>query len=709
MSDSPVCTPEQIALSGSSGFYCYTRRQNVGLVVVVLAGFVSLIALVYIFGFRILRNVIRAPRYNRQLIKSPMDLLLLSLFSADLFQSLGVILNIRWIDEGVVRVGSLCTAQGILQNLGQAGVAMTTLIITLHTFYSLWRGKPHGLSLLHTRIIVAAIWIFLILFVSISAAKHREPSFYAPTPYWCWINSNYSNSRNAVENVWLWLAFTTSALYIPLFLYSMGYITPRDPSWWTFETHWRKPQPLVLGHNPRRLVSPPMSLIICALAFCLPVFPTSLARWFLVVHGDVKPFASAEAQFSVKAIFALSGLFDVLAFRIARPSLLLCEPDRLTSPAQSASGSVCSLQIEDTPSIGSDHNAATRQSLLVRLFGRNLSYILVMFWLIINALDALWILYYIRSATDPNPQTIVNSRHSGWQGYYVMMYPFGFLWGCVNILVWILYFPAAIAWPAKQSNRPWIASKTFRYCWYLVHVAVILPIAIILSLGPFCAPSIGVKIAQKQAWLHRCDSYNYEIILTGLTFNTPDELQESPMAAFYVRENGALNLSYYYNLTADVDDTNIWHFRFASPSISATVAQPLDISYQFANSTVSASCRSSVNETTQCMQGSFEENGFLSFSLNDQLAGTTSKLRAVDKEWGNYARADDAPSFILKQVLPDSSLGPVVLRTAVTQPDHCNSLKLCANNLNLESLTPLGLALLKQNEFSKVCTTPNSN
>jgi hypothetical protein len=62
--DSTVCIPEQLAISGASEFYCYTRRQNIGLVVcsdlqvqrcahetiqaVALAGFLSLAAVVTI-------------------------------------------------------------------------------------------------------------------------------------------------------------------------------------------------------------------------------------------------------------------------------------------------------------------------------------------------------------------------------------------------------------------------------------------------------------------------------------------------------------------------------------------------------------------------------------------------------------------------------------------------------------------------------------
>ncbi|KAJ7032179.1 hypothetical protein C8F04DRAFT_665153 [Mycena alexandri] len=314
--DQTVCTPEEVASEGFFGFYCYTRRQNVGLVVVSLAGFLSLAAVVGMFGF-ILRNIIRARNFEdprkRRLIKGPMDLFVLSLFTADLFQSLGVVMDVRWINDGVVRVGALCTAQGVLQNIGQAGIAMTTLIITLQTFDSIWR-RGGVTSLRWASILVGIIWVFLILTVAISASVHNDPAFYAPTPYWCWISSSYPNYRIALENFWLWIGFAVSVLYIPLLFFDTGRIIPGEPDWWTFKLHTRSS-----GNSERRS----QLAIICALAYCLPVLPTSLARWFLVVHGDVKPFASAEAQFIIKGIFSLSGVCDVVAFKYARSGLLL--------------------------------------------------------------------------------------------------------------------------------------------------------------------------------------------------------------------------------------------------------------------------------------------------------------------------------------------------------------------------------------------------
>jgi hypothetical protein len=69
----------------------------------------------------------------------------------------------------------------------------------------------------------------------------------------------------------------------------------------------------------------PLSLTAhsCALAFCIPVLPTSLARWFLIIDDDDKPFGTPVAQFSLKAIFSLSGVADVLVFYVARDRRLL--------------------------------------------------------------------------------------------------------------------------------------------------------------------------------------------------------------------------------------------------------------------------------------------------------------------------------------------------------------------------------------------------
>ena len=70
----------------------------------------------------------------------------------------------------------------------------------------------------------------------------------------------------------------------------------------------------------------------CALPYCLPAIPTSLSRWFLAVLGDNKPFAVENAQFFIKGIFSLSGLIDVIVFRLTRRGLLLFKSPHVNPP-----------------------------------------------------------------------------------------------------------------------------------------------------------------------------------------------------------------------------------------------------------------------------------------------------------------------------------------------------------------------------------------
>ena len=54
----------------------------------------------------------------------------LSLFIYDILEATGCILNIRWVHNGIVEAGSYCTTQGIIEQIGELGVAMVTLVCT---------------------------------------------------------------------------------------------------------------------------------------------------------------------------------------------------------------------------------------------------------------------------------------------------------------------------------------------------------------------------------------------------------------------------------------------------------------------------------------------------------------------------------------------------------------------------------------------------
>ena len=200
--------------------------------------------------------------------------------------------------------------------------------------------------------------------------------------------------------------------------------------------------------------------------------------------------------------------------------------------------------------------------------------------------------------------------------------------------------------------------------------------------------------------------------MEGLSYGSPGN--ELALASFYFGPSANRTKYYEYTMTLDPGDSNVWNFGFSQFVPGVTIPSdvyPLvqNISYQMANQTFSATCTTGpeANGTTSCMQGSFDEGGYLSLNINNTLANVVTNLRAVDKNW-MFVPADDAPSYILAEVEPDGSLGQSQLRTAVTFPGHCTILKLCSET-GIDVLPPVGLTLMRQNAYSIVCTTPNSN
>ncbi|KAF8258920.1 hypothetical protein EI94DRAFT_1618955 [Lactarius quietus] len=298
-----VCTEDQYQSSTNvypnetnPSITCLTHGQGIGLTVVAEASLLSIVAVIFIF-ILIGRNVLRyrraLPRGRWTLLQGPADIYMLSLFVYDVLQALGGVLNIRWAHNGIVTTGSYCTAQGIIQQIGELGVALITLILTIHTFVvALWNVGSRARHLAFG--IVSLATLFITFWVGFGNGTHKN--FETPTPYWCWVgpSSKFKLERLAGEYVWMWIAlFASVILYVPLYFWTMG-----------------------------RLSVNLQSMLLYPLAYSLMVLPVSIARWSLFDHKNV---TSAATFFSV-SVFNLSGAINVLLFLTVRPQLLLFSP-----------------------------------------------------------------------------------------------------------------------------------------------------------------------------------------------------------------------------------------------------------------------------------------------------------------------------------------------------------------------------------------------
>lgn len=299
------------------------------------------------------------------------------------------------------------------------------------------------------------------------------------------------------------------------------------------------------------------------------------------------------------------------------------------------------------------------------------------------------------------------------------VYIYGFLLGLVNIAVWLRYI-----------RRCFTSLRPLRKLKYLFRFLIVV-LAVIMCLGPFFAPFIGLKITQRVSgyaiycantlinpqtkWDRGCDSgFPVEVILDGRSYY--DSVKENPLvASFYFGTQPGRRTQYYtYGMTQDDNDTTIWHLRLSNVNIPPDldpVYHPMaqDLSYRFANHSVSATC--TTNTSVPCMEGSFSDGGnALSLAIKDLGTGIVTKLRALDKGVWAPVPADDAPSVILREVQPDDSLGSIdVLRTAVTMQGDCTRLKIClSGERRIDLLAAVGLILRAQGNYAYLCTSPNS-
>jgi len=243
------------------------------------------------------------------LFRGPADIYMFSLFVFDLLQAIGGILNIRWAHNGIVTTGPYCTAQGLVGQVGELGVALITLLLAVHTFVAAvfqvglkTRGVALGL--------VCLVCVFTILWVAIGAGIHKN--YETPTPYWCWIGPRFSGERNGGETIWMWIAlFASVIVYIPLYFWAEGFWSVDE----RYRFHWRDPD-LRVEYTQRRAT---LRILLYPLAYSLVILPLTIARNLQFRHHKVP----SAVTFFVVSIFYLSGAINVLLCLIVRPRLLL--------------------------------------------------------------------------------------------------------------------------------------------------------------------------------------------------------------------------------------------------------------------------------------------------------------------------------------------------------------------------------------------------
>lgn len=187
-----------------------------GLIAVTFFGFLSFttsIALFIRLSWRLLRSrgASSSIRINQFLI------LLFNLVFADIQQSVAFLLNVRWLADNAIVVGTnTCWAQGWFVSTGDLGSGIFTLAIALHALMDI--VFDYRLSQRMFGIAIVFLWAFNYTCAIIGMGMHPS-DFYERAGAWCWINTNYTNERLWLHYFWVIIAeFGTVLIYALVFL-----------------------------------------------------------------------------------------------------------------------------------------------------------------------------------------------------------------------------------------------------------------------------------------------------------------------------------------------------------------------------------------------------------------------------------------------------------------------------------------------------------
>jgi hypothetical protein len=305
-------------MSGELGMQPFGFDVRLGTTFIVQSAGLSAIAVSSLL-FYILYSVVRINRGAAKNWSSETHIhyYFVNLLIADLIQAIGGLLSIRWIAEAQVTEGVHCQVQAIFKQIGDVGVALTSLAIALHTFRVLvFRSSPDTKVAVF---IVAAVWTTIGIFVGIGFVTNKSKLYYGNTGYWCWITDSYTVQRIVFEYLWLWLAAVVNMIvYGFLALVVVRIVVVEEGRIRISRSSEREGQWNLSNRGASDSGAVAMQLLFYPLVYVVTVAPVAIVRW-LAFSGHKIPFAATAFA---SCLFSLSGLFNVILFRLTRPKLL---------------------------------------------------------------------------------------------------------------------------------------------------------------------------------------------------------------------------------------------------------------------------------------------------------------------------------------------------------------------------------------------------
>ncbi|KAH8994661.1 hypothetical protein EDB86DRAFT_3167243 [Lactarius hatsudake] len=306
----------------------YTVSQSHAVIALVVASCISLIATVGLL------SAIAISAFNTRMVKNPnmfvrthVVFYFISLLLSDILQAIGSIINSAWVTEQAVIYDSLCTAQGVIKQTADVGIALWSLVIATRTFLVLFLRVPHKRYTMWITLIANWSLLGAIVIAGPAMTSDKLGPFYGISGIWCWISPNYSTKRIALDYMVMFIsALLAFILYLLVFLKMRGIVRAQAHSTSVASADQERNEKY--EHKLAR------QMLLYPIAYTILILPIACCRFFAWTGHEVPFGVTIFSDF----IYLMSGLVHVVLFASTRrilpprsmiPKFLISNPQAL--------------------------------------------------------------------------------------------------------------------------------------------------------------------------------------------------------------------------------------------------------------------------------------------------------------------------------------------------------------------------------------------
>ncbi|KAJ6631178.1 hypothetical protein B0H10DRAFT_711186 [Mycena sp. CBHHK59/15] len=284
----------------------YTSNEQGGVTVLVVSGFISLVALLALFTLMIFK----AKKYTH----THFQIYFVCLLLANTMQAWGTIMNLKWVGRGGVVDGPFCAAQGGIKQGGNLGAAIWSFVISAHLFNLLF--LRFRTSALMSWMFVAFNWSFIFTLVFLGPVAIQTTArghYFGISGMWCWITADYRTEQIFLEYFFEYLSVVLSFfLHTATLLRVRGNLLRVEGRWRLHFVPLGESWQLALGRDftDSTMLRLAQHMVWYPIWYTASIVPVSITRLSAFCGLDVPAWATALTA----CIFNLSGFVNVLLF-----------------------------------------------------------------------------------------------------------------------------------------------------------------------------------------------------------------------------------------------------------------------------------------------------------------------------------------------------------------------------------------------------------